>query len=205
MNIRIGMTARSWASSTEKLARPTVVVQTFLVRQQFEHDRGRRQRQARAEDHRFRGRPAEQQGHAGEQRRGQQHLQAAKAEHQPPHRQQTMQRQLETDQEQQEDDAELGNAVDIPGIADGEPEQRRIFLIERAEPERPEQRAGAEIAEHRTQAEAAHHRHHDARRAEHDQRVAVIGDVDGGRGQNMLPLVSIAACRSALPKRDKAV
>ena len=166
--------------------------ETLLVRQQFEHDRRRRQRQARAEDHRFRGRLAEQQRDAGKQRRGQQHLQAAKAEHQPPHRQEAMQRQFETDQEQQEDDAELGNAVDIPGVADGEPEQRRIFLIESAEPERPEQRAGAEIAEHRTEAEAAHHRHHDARRAEHDQRIAVIADVDGRRGQQQY-IITIAA------------
>ena len=101
--------------------------QAFLVRQQFEHDRGGGQRQAGAEDDRLRGRLAEQQRHTGEQRRGQQHLRSAKAEHQPPHRQQPLKRQFQTDQEQQEDDAELGNAVDVLGVADGEPEQRRIF------------------------------------------------------------------------------
>ena len=39
-NSRIGMTARSCASRTEKLARPTLVVSAFLAGQELKHDRG---------------------------------------------------------------------------------------------------------------------------------------------------------------------
>ena len=172
------MTARSCASSTAKLARPTLVVSRSWFDKQFEHDRGRGQRQAGAEDDRL-GRIAAGIGRdAGEQRGGDKHLQAAQAEHQPPHGQQPMQRQFETDQEQQEDDAELGDAGDVLGVADREPVQRAETSRSASRGRAAQQRAGAEIAEHRRKAEPADDRHHDARRAEHDQRVAIGGNID---------------------------
>ena len=105
-------------------------------------------------------------------------LQAAEAEHQAAHGQQALVGQLQADQEQQEDDAELGDAGDVLGVDHRDPVEERQLVHERAEPQRPEDGAGAEIAEHRAQPEAAHQRHDDAGRAEHDQRVAVGVEID---------------------------
>ena len=120
------MTARSCASRTEKLARPDARGQTLLVRQQLEHDRGRGQRQAGAEDDRLRGLLPGHRGGAGDQGGGEQHLQAAEPEDQRRMVSRRWKRQFETDQEQQEDDAELGDAGDVLGVADGEPIKERI-------------------------------------------------------------------------------
>ena len=49
-----------------------------------------------------------QRDHAGDDGGAQNDLQAAQAEHQPAHGHQTLEGQLQADQEQQEDDAELG-------------------------------------------------------------------------------------------------
>ena len=64
-------------------------------------------------------------GNAGKQRGGEQHLQPAQPEHQPPHGQQPVEGQFETDQEQQKDDAELGDALDVLGVTDRDPVQGR--------------------------------------------------------------------------------
>ena len=52
-------------------------------------------------------------------------LQAAEAEHQAAHRLQAFVGQLQADQEQQEDDAEFGDAGDVLGVDDGDPVQKR--------------------------------------------------------------------------------
>ena len=93
-------------------------------------------------------------GCGGEQCRRRHHLQAAEAENQPPHGEKTRQRQFETDQEQQKDDAKLGNAGDVFGVAHRDPDQRRKKLDQRAETERAQQRTGAEITEHRARSRA---------------------------------------------------
>src|SRR3974390_1022344 len=51
-----------------------------------------------------------------------------------------------------------------------------------AQAERAKERAGAEIAQHRGETEPADDRHHDTRGAEHDERVAVSGKIDGRCG-----------------------
>ena len=118
------MTARSCASSTEKLARPTLVVSRswfdsssstiavddsdrlaprMIASERLLPDRQRFRREGR----------------------GDKHLQSAQPEDQPPHGQQPVQRKFKTDQKQQEYDAELSDAGDILGVADREPVQRR--------------------------------------------------------------------------------
>ena len=172
------MTARSCASSTAKLARPTVVVSRSWFDSSSSTIAVDDSDRLAPRMIGFRRIPADIGDGAGQHCGGEQHLQAAEAEHQPPHGQQPMQRQFEADQKQQEDDAEFGDAVNVLGVADREPVQRRKRADQRAEAERAEQRAGAEIAEHRAEAEPADDRHHDTRRAEHDQRVAIGGNID---------------------------
>ena len=170
------MTARSCASSTEKLARPTLGGETLLVGQEFEHDRGRGQRQACAQHDRLRRTVAGERRGAGNKRAGQEHLRAAEAEHQPAHRREPLKRQFQPDEKQEKDDTQFGDAGNVAGVADRDPEQGRHRMTERTQSERAEHGAGAKIAEHRTEAEASHHRHHDARGAEKNQGVAIDGD-----------------------------
>jgi len=89
------------------------------------------------------------------------------------------------------DDAELGDAGHVVGVADREPGQQRKRLDQRAEPERAQQRARGEIAEHRAKPEPAEQRHQDSGRAQHDQRVTIGCHIDG-RGHELLRQ---AACR----------
>ena len=65
----------------------------------------------------------ERRGKADRDRAGE-HLQPAEAEHEAAHGEQALQRQLEPDQEQEEDDAELRHAGDLPLVADGDPAER---------------------------------------------------------------------------------
>ncbi len=74
----------------------------------------------------------------GEQCGRDDHLQAAEAEDQPPHGQEPRQRQFKPDQEQQKDDAKLGNAGDILGVADRDPVERRKRRDQRAQAQRPQ-------------------------------------------------------------------
>ena len=69
--------------------------------------------------------------------------------HQTPHGQEPLQRQFKPDQKQQEYDTELGDTGDVFGVADGEPVQQRKRADQRAEAQRPQQRAGADRAKHR--------------------------------------------------------
>ena len=67
---------------------------------------------------------------------------------------------LESDQEEQKHDAEIGDV------------QHLLGRVDQPEPVRPDQRAGDEIAEHRAEPEAAEQHHEGERRAEHDDAVA---------------------------------
>ena len=64
-------------------------------------------------------------------------LQAAQAEHQPAHGRQALEGQLQADQEQQEHDAELGDAGDVLGVDDGDPVQERHALLNEPRPSGP--------------------------------------------------------------------
>ena len=66
-------------------------------------------------DHRRRPAVAEQRGDAGDGGRAQDDLQSAQPEHQPAHGDETLEGELQTDQEHQEDDAQLGDAGDVGG------------------------------------------------------------------------------------------
>ena len=119
------MTARSCASSTENVARPTLLVSRSWFERSSKHDRRRRQRQAGAENDGLGVTKAGVIRRGGEQRGGDDHLQAAEPEDQPPHGQEARQREFKPDQEQQKDDAELGDAGDVLGVADRDPVERR--------------------------------------------------------------------------------
>ena len=97
--------------------------QTLLVGQEFEHDRGRGQRQARAQHDRLRRTAAGERRGAGDERAGQEHLRAAEAEHQPAHRREPLKRQFEADEKQEKDDTQFGDAGNVAGVADRDPEQ----------------------------------------------------------------------------------
>ena len=91
--------------------------------------------------------------------RGDDQLHAAKAEHEAAHDPEPLRRQLESDHEQHQDDAELGDVRDLLGVAD------------QIQCRRPDQGAGGEIAEHRAKARALGQRHRDHRREQQDHGV----------------------------------
>ena len=181
-NSSIGTTARSWASRIEKLARPAVVVRrrwlertsmTMAVEDSARHapmiDGGA-------------GAAAEQRGDAADHGRAQHHLQAAQPEHQTAHGDEALVGQLQADQEQQEDDAELGDPGDVLGVDDRDPVEERERALKGAQAERAEDRAGRQVAQHRVHAPALHQRHDDAGGAEHHQRVGIGIEVDLAAG-----------------------
>ena len=85
-----------------------------LAGQQLHDDGGRGKRQADADDQRRSGRLAEPQRAETDRQRRHDDLQAAQPEHQPAHGEQAAHRQFEADEEQQEDDAEVGDEGDLP-------------------------------------------------------------------------------------------
>ena len=181
-----GTTARSCASRMAKLARPAVVVSrrwsdrtsmTMAV-----DDRAR----LTPSDHRRRPAVAEQRGYAGDGGRAQDDLQPAQPEYQPAHGDETLEGELQTDQEHQEYDAQLGDAGHAGGIGNGDPVEDGCALQKRAQAERPHDRAGRQVAEHRAHAPAPHDRHDHAGGGEHEQRVAVGIDVERLRGHGAL-------------------
>ena len=100
-------------------------------------------------------------GARAEQRRDQpdddgrdRHLQRAEPEHQAAHGDEPLERQLEPDDEQQEDDAQLGDGAEALLLRDGDPVQRRDVARQRAEPVRAEHGAGDEEAEDGAELEA---------------------------------------------------
>ena len=98
-------------------------------------------------------------------------LQPAQPEHQPAHGEQAAHRQLQPDEEQQEDDAEVGDEADLPLAGDGDPVDGARILGETAEAVRAQRRADDEEAQDRAYFQAVHHRRHDGRRAQNDQGV----------------------------------
>ena len=86
-------------------------------------------------------------------------LKPAEAEHEAAHGDEAFQRQLETDQEQEEDDAELGEGREPFFALDGEPAEGRNLAGERSEPVRSENSAGDKKAEHGADLEPLEQRH----------------------------------------------
>ncbi len=98
--------------------------QPALLGQNLDHDRRRRECQT-APDQDRRARPRAKVG--GNQRNrhgGNEHLQAAEAEHQPAHRHQARRRQLEADQKEEKNDAQLADDTEPLLVADRDPGQR---------------------------------------------------------------------------------
>ena len=93
-------------------------LQFLALGEDLQADRGRRQRQREANDEGdF---PAKPECHADgtDGQRAGQHLDAAEAEHLTTHDPESLWRQLESDDEQHEDHAELGDVRDLLGVAD---------------------------------------------------------------------------------------
>ena len=153
-------------------------VQPSLPGKHVDDDGGRRQRQARTDDERHRRLAAGKDHDCADHGCGEHDLQAAQSENQAAHRLQPLIGQLHADQEQQEHDAEVGEAGDVLGVDHGEPVQERELADKRTESQRTEDRAGYEIAEDGIEAEPAHQWNDDARSAEQDKGIAVDGNVD---------------------------
>ena len=118
--------------------RPAVRRQAALVGQQLDDDGGRGQRQAGADDDGGAAGllPASAAMPAITDVR-QDDLQAAQPEHQPAHGEQALVGQLQADQEQQEHDAELGDAGDVLGVDDGDPVEPGHLSLKEPRPSGP--------------------------------------------------------------------
>jgi hypothetical protein len=84
---------------------------------------------------------------------------------------QAPQGQLESDEEQQEDDAEIADELDLPLAGDGEPVDHAGSLGQTAQPVRSEQRTDRQVAQNRAHLEAPHDRRDDGRGAQNDQGI----------------------------------
>ena len=114
----------------------------------LEHDRRRRHGQHQARRERRLPRPAQRQRGEAEDGRGRYDLQAAEAENGAAQRPELRRLELEPDDEQHDDDAELGEVHDMGALGSDD-----------AEHGRPDDDAGDEIAEDGAQAEARGDRH----------------------------------------------
>ena len=115
-----------------------------------------------ADEGRCRRQP-DKQSDAGQQRAADQHLGDAEAEDGMAERPQPRRLQFEPDDEEEEDDAELGDVED------------RTRLAEEAEAEGPDDDAGDEIADDRAEADALEDRHGDDARTEQHDRLEEVG------------------------------
>ena len=178
MNSRSGTTARSCASRIAKLARPALVFSRPCLESTsmtMAVDDSARQAPTMSGTG---GLPPARISDCADRGCGEHDLQAAQSENQAAHRLQPLIGQFHADQEQQEHDAEVGEAGDVLGVDHGEPVQERELADKRTEPQGTEDRARYEIAEDGIEAEPAHQRNDDARSAEQDEGIAVDGNVD---------------------------
>ncbi len=90
-------------------------LEALLARQELDDDGGRGQREAQADDRRCGCVLAERGQDQADARRRDRHLQHAEAEDETAHGDETLGRELEADQEQEEDDAELGERCQALG------------------------------------------------------------------------------------------
>ena len=144
--------------------------QTAALRHHGDDDRGRRQGEAGSEYERGPRRLTERQGESAQHEAGGNELRAAQPKDQPAQARQALPRQFEPDREEQEDDTELGDRLDIADLVERDGGQDLIPVRERAEPVRPQHRAGAEEADDRAELEAPKQGHDETRREQKQQR-----------------------------------
>jgi hypothetical protein len=123
------------------------------------------------------GRPADCGEEPANQRRGAKHFGRADAEHHLAHRDEPLETQLEPDREQQQDDSELGEGFDPPGVGDRDRFQPFVAADQRAKTERTGNDPDQDEPDHRVDPEPGERRDDDPRRAEDGQRIGQ------GRGQ----------------------
>ena len=100
---------------------------------------GRRQRQGEPRDDRGLERQPERHGDAGEHDGGQRNLPAAQPEHRPAHGPEAPRLEFEADDEQQQNDAELGEVKD------------RLLVVDQVQRPRPHDHPRQHVAQHRAQ------------------------------------------------------
>ena len=152
--------------------------------------RGKRERQAECE-RRFPGEAGRREDQPGEREAGDGDLGEAEPENvalQPP---QPRRMELEPDQEEQQHDAEIGDVEHL------------FRCVDEAEPLRPDQGAGDEIAEHRAEPEFAEQHDERHRRAEHDDAVAKDEGGGGGGGAFHQPARARPAASAAASKASR--
>ena len=176
-----GTTARSWASRMAKLLRPVVDIMrrwpdsTSMTRAVEESAR-----QAPMISGRGR-RLAEPQGAEADHHRREQGLQPAQPEHQAAHGEQAPHRQFQADEEQQEDDAQVGDEGDLLLAGDGEPVDGPRIVGQAAQAMRPQRGADGEETQDGADFQAVDHRGHDGRGAQDDQGVLEDEDLAASR------------------------
>ena len=166
---------------------PSVRVEEAALGHRLHRDGGRRERQREPGDRappatagRVASPPA---ARAGCRRRS--ICKRAAAEYARAHRPQAIRIELQADDEQHEDDAELGE------VQDG------LDVAHQAEPERADQAAGEQVAEHGAESQAARERH------EHHRGRQVDGRID--QEPALMPSSGISSCaRAPSGRRDSA-
>ena len=134
-------------------------VDLAALREQPDHERRARHRHERADHERAAPGRAEPDRRGGHERERDRHLEAARRERDAPEPRSAVDRQLEADLEQQEDDAELGEVPHALRIGD-EPESAR-----------PDQRADREEARDRRQPQPLEERDPGRREREDEQQL----------------------------------
>ena len=152
-----------------------------LARQHFHDEGGRGERQAGADDQRRRRRLAEPQGAEADHHRREQALQAAQPEHQAAHGEQAPHRQFEADEEQQEDDAQVGDEGDLLLAGDGEPVDGPRIVGQTAQAMRSQRGADGEETQDGTDFQAVDHRGDDGRGAQDDEGILEDEDLAASR------------------------
>jgi hypothetical protein len=89
--------------------------------------------------------------------------------------------------EQEEDDAQLGDGAKPLLLRHRDPAQRRHVTRQRAEPVGAKHGAGDKEAKNGAELEALADGHQDGRRREHDHRVAVDGEIRTFRHRLLMP------------------
>ncbi len=143
---------------------------TALLDHHLRGDGRRRQGQRHGDDHRPRHAADDPGGGDADEQHRQEDLRRADAEHRAPHRPQPVEREFEPDQEEQEDDAHLGEGAHMLGIGEGDHRQPGKGRAEMAKAAGPEDHAGDQEAQHRPEAQAAEQRHDHAGRRQHDHQ-----------------------------------
>ena len=145
-------------------------VEPLLLRQHLDdHSRGGH-REGQADDCGADPAVAKQHRGAGERPAAENDLKAAETEYQPAHHDQPLERQLQSDHEQQQHDPELRDRLDRLRVADADRRQPGKARGERGESKRPNDNAYKHEAEHRTDAQTMKQRNDNRRGAEDDER-----------------------------------